>query len=463
MFCLKCGTELKNGVCPECGYVDKKAASATTPNQPQGPMKQQSPQQQHYAAAPVNQNPAPPSAGYGEGSWEQPAQKRHKEKKPKNKKKVLAIVLSSVALVIIAGLVTGYLLIDKKYNEAVDDLNKERPKVALRSFEEIKWFKESDEYIVKCKTLITYNEAVDIYEDEDYEEALLVFDELDDYRDSEDYALLCQNYIDYAQANSLFEGKEFEKAKDIYDELGEFEDSENMGLLCQNNIDYLKAKAYFEDEDYEAANELFEKIPEFEDSSDMIFYCDCLMRYNEALEDIDKGSFSGATKVLEKIKDDILGTSLDFSEVLPMEELKYNIGKGYFGDELFYSAYNAFRAAGGYEDAADMSDKCLQPVKTKETYINPSYTKNTVKMTYYGSEDSGSNIYVEVYQDDELVSTCFIKYDEKLVVKYPTGKYTFKIYEGNEWFGPKEKFGSSTMSDSIVDTFKSNYYYWIEF
>ena len=131
----------------------------------------------------------------------------------------------------------------------------------------------------------------------------------------------------------MFEDKRFKEAKDIYDELWEFEDSENMAVLCQNNIDYLQAKAYFEEKDYEAANELFERIPGFEDSSDMIFYCDCMIRYNEALEDIDKGSFSDATKALEKIKEDVLGTSLDFSEILPLEELNYSIGNSYFGDE----------------------------------------------------------------------------------------------------------------------------------
>ncbi len=455
MFCMKCGTEFKNGICPNCGSADETAVSNN----------KQQPPRRYNSAAPVYQNLVQPPAdhGNGGGGWEPPIQKRYKEKKAKNKKRVLAIVLSSIALLIIAGLVTGYFIIDRKYNEAIDDLNRERPKVALKSFEEIKWFKESDEYIVKCNTLITYNEAIDEYEDGDYEEALPIFEDLGGYKDSEDYVQLCQNYIGYAQANSLFEDKAFEEAKDIYGRLGEFEDSENMTVLCQNNIDYLQAMAFFEDEDYEAANELFEKIPQFEDSSDMIFYCDCMIRYNKALEEIENGSFSDATQALIKIKDDVLGTSLDFSEVLTMDELNYNIGKGYFGDELFYSAYNAFNAAGGYGDAAAMSDNCIQTVKTEETYINPSYAKDTVEMTYYGSEDSGSNIYVEVYQDDTLVSTCFIKYDEKLIVKYPTGKYTFKIYEGDEWFGTKEKFGTSIVTDSLTETFKSNYNYWIEF
>ncbi len=480
MFCMKCGTEIKNGVCPNCGTVDKDAASAVQPQPPkqspqqtaqqppQQPAQQTMQQQRYYGAPPVYQNPSQAPYGYEAqniGS-EPPKQSRYKQKAPWNKKKkrTLAIIISSVAfLLVVGGLLTGYLLIDKKYSEAVDDLSRERPKTALKSFEEIKWFKESDEYIIKCNNLITYNDAVDMYDDEEYEDALPVFKQLGDYEESEDYAQLCQNYIDYTEADSLFETQDYEAAQTIFVSLGEFEDSKNMAQLFQNNIDYLQAKMYFEDEDYEAANELFEKIPEFEDSSDMIFYCDCLIRYNEALGDIDKESFSKATQALEKIKNDILGASLDFTDILEMEELNYNLGQSYFGDELYYSAYNAFRAAGGYEDSAAMSDKCIQTVKTEEIYINPDYTKNTVKMTYYGVEDSSLSIYVEVYQDGTLVSTCFIKYDEKLVVKYPTGKYTFKIYEGDKWFGPEEKFGSSTASDSIVETFKSNYYYWIEF
>ena len=423
------------------------------------------PQRRYNSAAPVYQNLAQPPADHGDGGGggEPPAEKRYKEKRAKNKKRILAIILSSVALLIIAGLAAGYFLLDKKYSDAIDDLDRNRPRIALKSFEEIKWFKESDEYILKCNTLITYNEAVNAYSEGYYKEALSVFSDLGDYEESESYAQLCQKYIDYTQAIRLFEDKGFKEAKDIYDELGEFEDSENMAVMCQNNIDYIQAKAYFEEKDYEAANELFERIPGFEDSSDMIFYCDCMIRYNEALEDIDKGSFSDATKALEKIKEDVLGTSLDFSEILPMEELNYNMGKGYFGDELYYSAYNAFKVAGGYKDAAAMLDKCIQTVDTDETYINPDYTKDTVEMIYYGPKDRGSNIYVEVYQDDTLVSTCLIKYDEKLKVKYPAGKYTFKIYEGDEWFGPKEKFGTSIVTDSIVKTLESNYNYWINF
>ena len=485
MFCIKCGTGLENGKCPNCGYIDEteiipgqtqQTGEHSAPWEYPPPLPETSPQTQPqgYYSAPGKPVQTQQTGYYGSsGAYLPPLPETRsgkktnikKEKKPwtKKRKRTLAIILSSVAFILIAGgLVTGYLLLDEKYNDAIKDLEKDRPEAAAASFEEIKWFKDSDEYLEKCYTLIAYHEAEDTYDSKDYEAALVLFKNLGDYEDSEDYAQLCQQYIDYDEANSLFTTLSYEQAKVIFVALGDFEDSVNMAELCQVNIDYIKAKEYFELEDYEGAKTLFETIPDFEDSSDMLVYCEVMISYTEALQSMDKGSYSEAVLELKALEYDLMSTDLDFSEILPMEELKYNLGQSYYKQELYYSAYKEFKEAGNYQDAFSMANSCVKTSETGELYINPDYTKNTVKFTFYGVKDSNDDAFIEVYNGSVLVSTCYVKHGEKLKVYYPTGAYGFKVYYGDTWYGLKEKFGKSTYDENYGATLKSNYYYWID-
>lgn len=84
-----------------------------------------------------------------------------------------------------------------------------------------------------------YNKAVSLMEEGKYEEALKLFDNVKNYKDSEEKIKECQDKIlseKYNEALSLIDNKEYIKAHDILVSLGEYKDSKDK--LSEIDRDY---------------------------------------------------------------------------------------------------------------------------------------------------------------------------------------------------------------------------------
>lgn len=495
MFCVKCGTGLEQGKCPTCGFVDDTyngdldttTSSAVVKDQPERKSKANKKEKvvkEKKVKEKKIKEKRPKEKKVKEKTDKQKStifsklkllfsKDRARERRTLTKKRKQAIVIIAVATAIVLGVVaftTVYLIKDTRYKAAINYLEKNRPEVAKNDFEELKSFKESELYLADCNTLISYYDAVDDYEDEDYEGALTTFKELGLYRDSENYSLLCQDYIDYNGAKAFFKDGNYEQAKAVFVVLGDFEDSIDMANSCQDNMDYNEAQTLFAVEEYEGAMRLFVSIPEFKDSKDMAFVCEWLIVYEEAFDAHTKGNYKSAVNLFEEVYNTVLTSRVDFKGKVNFKELKFYQGQCYYNQELFYSAYINFKYSEGFTDAASMAEKCKQPIETDELYINPDYTKNSIKMTFYAPEKGEDDICIEVYSEknNELVSICYVKNNDKLRVYFPAGTYYYKICYGNDWFGLNEGFGKEfhrvTFEDG-ANTQKLNYdyYYWINF
>lgn len=468
MFCVRCGTRLEQGKCPNCGFVDNfddkpKVVSSPSakPDEKKSKIKKtkvKKPKEKKFNNS--RSKEIKPEDGKLKAllSKEKAQEKRTLTKK---RKKVIIIIAAAMAVVLgVGAFLTVYFIKDAKYQEAISYLDNNKPETAKQEFEELKSFKDSEQYLEDCNTLIAYYDAVDTYENEDYEDALDKFEELGSYKDSEDYAELSQNYIDYNGAKAYFDAGNFEQAKTVFVALGDFEDSINMATSCQSNMDYNEAQTLYNAKDYEGAKRLFVGIPDFKDSEDMAFICECLIDYEDAMGAYSKGSYSSAAGLFKNLESKIKLSKIDLTGILEQNQLKYYQGQCFYKQDLFYSAYQAFSSAGGYEDANMMLSQCRKTFKTEEIYINPSYTRNSVKFTFYG-KDASQDACVKIYDGSTLVSICLIKKGEKLKIYLPSGTFDMEVSYGYNWYGEKEAFGTSP-SARYSDKLHSDYYYWID-
>ena len=453
MYCTNCGSVLESGKCPNCDFVDSSVSADS-----------ELPKRSKKSAKKVKEPKV--------RKVKQPKEKQPKEKQPMTKKKKVIIIVSAAAFIVLAGVgafLAVYFVKDAQYNDAIELLRREKLDAAADSFEELGGFKNSPEFLEETLTMIDYFDAKGALEDGEYEDAISMFADLNGYQDSRTLEALAQQHFDYEAATALFDSGAFEQAKVAYLALGDFEESIMMVEVCQVVLDYDEAQTLYAAGQFLQAKNIFDTIPEFGDSKDMSFICDCVLTFDEAVDKIDSRLFSAAESMLKRLQKDINSSSINVSEVLPPDEISYYLGVSYFEQDLFYSAYQEFKKSTGFLDAASKAGKCEQPFKSEEIYINPDYTRNSVKLTLYAPEDGTENICVKIYEKSgELVSVCLIENDEKVKIYLPSGTYYYKISYGHKWYGEEEGFGNSfervTFSDG-TDTFKlsSSYYYWMNF
>ena len=451
MYCTKCGRALEQGRCPNCDIVYNDATGVPSD---------------------AGQRNSPGAEGESLNTIiETPKEKTPKEKMPKGKKKKLIIIIAAAFLVVaVAGSILAvYLVKDAKYNDAIDMLKKEKLEDAATSFEELESFKNSPDFLEETLTIIDYLAAKEAFDDGDYEDAISMFDDLGKYENSKDLRDLAQQHFDYEAAKVLFDSGALEQAKIAYLTLGTFQDSVAMAESCQLIMDYDEAQSLYQSGQFLAAKNIFDTIPEYQDSKDMAFICDCKLKFDDAVEKVSSGAYPAALSVLKKLETDVKNSSINTDSVVSAKEINYYQGLAYFEQELFYSAYHEFKSASGVLDAASKAGECKQPLKSKELYINPDYTRNTVKLTLHAPKDGTENICVQIYDEGgDLVSTCLIKNEEKVKIYLPSGTYYYKTSYGHNWFGEKEAFGNSfkkVIFEDGTSTFRlsSSYYYWMEF
>ena len=151
---------------------------------------------------------------------------------------------------------------------------------------------------------IEYRQAVGMMEKGQYEEAIKEFEGMDDYLNSETLLIECK-YL-FAKKTQL--QAKYVKASQMFAEISEYKDSKTLKTEC----DYLHALEVFDAKEYQSALELFSELSGYKDSADKILEC----KYQLAVKLIEDGKivsaydelaalgeYKDSPKLLKSIKD----------------------------------------------------------------------------------------------------------------------------------------------------------------
>ena len=249
----------------------------------------------------------------------------------------------------------------------------------------------------------------------------------------------------------------YDDAIEAFKQMSGYKDSEEM----IQEMYYEKACKYMDEERYNEAISIFDTTTGFKDSKILAIVCGSRLSYNDALKKAGREDYEGALDILDGIKRNIEDNGIDFSIVLDKDGFEttrdecykhacYNNGKSLFDQALFYSAYLEFSKVSGMLDADELAKSCVQPIETKEIYVNPDHAENEAEVIFIVRKDCKLNICVKVYTGKTLVSLCLIKRGETLKIELPSNIYSFNSSEGIDWYGEKEYFGD-----------EGSYYKWI--
>ncbi len=218
----------------------------------------------------------------------------------------------------------------------------------------------------------------------------------------------CKNWVTYQQAAALLasapdDPETIQAALEMFRSAGDVLDTPAQIKECENSLSYLAACALFKDKKWSAAEEAFTPLANenYRDSKDYKTHCAAHITYNKAEDLFKKKSYYDAYLLYNSIKDK------------------------------------------KYDDLPNMAEKakaCIQKQPADgEVYHNPKYNNNTTQLTI---DNSGyMNTFVKLYIGKDLVSTVFIKKDNKATIWLPAGTYKMNKAYGETWFGTEDLFG----------------------
>ena len=503
MYCMNCGAELDSGAlfCAKCGSkVDPKTTKSTETEQqePAATLNttkvadtvretgEKSPEHTSAAAAETekpNQEKKPQkfwklplftkikkttydaasdAAAPEDGA---PQAKNLWHRLSKRTKKIVIIGGGSFLLLCIA-LVITLVLIDcaERYENAVALMNDGEYAQALEEFENLHRYKDAEIYAPQCQ----YAMAEEMMADSDYDDAKQEFLDLADYEDADNRAQECQNYMDYIDAEEMLADGSYLDAKQAFIALDDFTDAYARAEECQNNIDYLDAVAMMDDLYNAEALAVFTRLGDFKDSTANAVECQNRIDYDTATDKMDTGDYEGALK--------ILSTLAGFSDAQQLAQdcqniIDYSNAELALADGKNYTAYVLFDGLGSYSDAAERAEECiLETPESEEIYHNDDYSKR-ISITFHAPKGDEVNYYtlIKVYAENgDLVSMVFLRPNEKVKIRLPSGKYMMKEAIGLDWFGQQEMFGDNAyysvmvFEDGEYTQIKSSYYYTIK-
>ena len=188
-------------------------------------------------------------------------EQRQKELVKARNKKIFLIVASIVTVVIVfIVLLNSVIIPTRKYNDAVDLMNNGQYDTAIKAFEALDGYKDSNTQIKECR----YLSAVEAQKSKDYYAAYAIFVELEKYSDSSSKAKSCAiEAAEYAMSK-----KQYDKAVTWYEAAGESNEANNAKyqyvLTHKNNTDtttyaYLSA---LKRSSYKDASNIYDKLYE---------------------------------------------------------------------------------------------------------------------------------------------------------------------------------------------------------
>ena len=240
------------------------------------------------------------------------AKKKTHEKKlrrERSKKIVQLISLASVVVAIIFIAVSIPKVVRNiRYNSAVACMEKGKYERAVKLFEKVEGYKDSEAYIDKC----TYENAIDLMAKGEYAEAKALFEELGNYGLSKDYIKKCIEGIEteeyklsqYEKAIEYKKNGSYEEAIAIFDTIREYKDVEKQIEYCMTEAyepSYKEAMNAKKNKEYEEAIRVLKLIPsDYKDVGEQINEC----YYQWAMSCKKNKEYDKAIEVLKNIPDD---------------------------------------------------------------------------------------------------------------------------------------------------------------
>ena len=176
------------------------------------------------------------------------------QEKAKAKKRIRATfkicLIAIICFSIVFGGFMGYTNIISpmiQYSQANKLLNEGKYDEAIKKFESLKSYKDSEEKIKE----VLYQQANNLLKKNNYIDAFKKFEKITDYKDSNDLYTEAR----YTYAVELYNEKNFSECAEYFNQIKEFKDSE---------VKYLYSKAYFEfkEKHYYSALEAFDSLIE---------------------------------------------------------------------------------------------------------------------------------------------------------------------------------------------------------
>ena len=472
MFCQNCGSPLKDGVkfCPNCGFKvpgARPAAPVPVAEEPAAPepVAEEPAAPEPVAEEPavqemIKETPAAPIPASPETEPQPDVPEPAKAEKPAKKNR-LGLILGIAAGVLVLGAALVLLLVVlpeqkrvKRYNEGVDFLEEGSYSEAQAVFAELGDYADSADLLAYADRGVAYDKAVAAMKRGNYRDAFNTFTNDPDFKDARKLRNRCQAHLDLEEATALYENGEYEQALLVLNELNEV-DTENelraeaadLSGKCSNRMLFNEAKALYEQGEYQDAMDMFEQcsIADIEGADAIVADCAKQIGYRKITELMNSGSYREALDLLNsEAGEGMEDRAAHIAEC--KNRIAYADAEAALKSGHNYDAYIAFKALGGFEDAADRAKKCVVSLpKTSETYHNGAYKSSTVSLKIIPPSD-GTNNYIKIYIVDggeqKLVSSIFIRSGGTFTVKMPAGTYIFKVaYGSGNWFGETDMFG----------------------
>ena len=227
------------------------------------------------------------------------------------------------------------------YKEAAALAQQMKYEQALNVYKLISGFRDVDDRIAELQYLY----AVQLQESGEYELALTYYLALGDHLDAEERVL----ETTYLQAGTLAAAGEYEKAREIYRDLGGYRDAAEL----VDEMEYCRAGALAAEGLIEDAVAVYISLGDYRDSRDQI----PKIRYDYAVKLRDENRFDEALQFFEQA-----GDYLDAPA--QMIETKYCAAKFHIEQEKWDAAEAALKEISGYQDA----DALLVVVEQENLY-----------------------------------------------------------------------------------------------
>ena len=474
-YCINCGNRLESDdkFCPSCGREIEPEVQPGEPNQYFPPAKTVTPEPTDSQPPEPYNTPAPmPPPGDAPAPPPAPPPMPNPERKKVNKKAIIIIASSCVAVIALAVAAIIYFTIQSNrlnaYEEAVALMDSGKYEDAQEMFVELGSYEDAEELIAECQRRIDYSAATLLMERGSFQEAKSAFEALGPFRDSSELALECQRIMDYDAASLLMKSGNFPGAREAFLALGSYKDSTALAAECQSEIDYATALALMESENYEEAGEIFALLGSFKDSAELAVMCGNWVVYGEALALKNAGNHADALVLFESLAmlgfEDSDAHALESSSILIYAEAEQA-----YDDELFYTAYKLFMSISSFNDSGSRAELCIQanPV-SGQTYRNDDFKGSGVSLRIRTPRDDTRSTFIKIYTEDGThVSSIFIRGGDSPTVRLPPNTYVIKSGVGVNWFGPEEMFGDEnalyqthTFDDGLPPIrLRSNYNY----
>lgn len=256
-------------------------------------------------------------------------------KAKKNKKLAMIITPIVVGLFIAIVLISGFVKKQEEtarfnaYNAAVEMAENGQYDEAIKAFEELAGYQDSETKIEECQFAIRdekYENALMLMSTGKYEEAIAIFSEIESHKDSGSKIVECntaiQNEQQYNNALSLMGEGKYEEAMAIFAQLGEYKDSYEHGLFCfeQNNLEAIRTA--------QAGDSIYFGVYEQDNDLSAIEYIEWLV-----LDRKDDKLFVLSKNVLDNIPIDTSGSATTWETSAVRKWLNNDFLDNYFTNE----------------------------------------------------------------------------------------------------------------------------------